>query len=55
MAKWQIANNDKPIEEVFDDETALENGDEGFSTDLVKAHCESLGAKYGFNYINPVL
>lgn len=51
MAVWQITKNNAPTGENFDDGQPENPWDEGFSTDAVKAHADSLGANHGYNYV----
>lgn len=53
MAIWQMMKSGKPTTaDLFDDGAPQAPGDDGFSTDAVKAHVASLGsAADGFNYV----
>jgi hypothetical protein len=55
MAQWQIMKSGAPTTSpLFDDGDAAQPGDDGFSTDAVKAHVATLGAAAdGFNYVGP--
>lgn len=55
MAQWQIMKSGKPTDDpLFDDNGTAQSGEDGFSTDAVKAHVATLGAAAdGFNYVGP--
>jgi hypothetical protein len=55
MSKWQMMKAGEPtVHPIFDDGGTAQPGEDGFSTDAVKAHVATLGDEAdGFNYVGP--
>lgn len=54
MAQWQIVGRDGGAQpETFDDGLPGGPGDEGFTTDAVRAECDRRGKGLSFNYMGP--
>lgn len=51
MSQWQITDQDGVAVDTFDDGIFAAPGEEGFTTDHVRAHVAERGEGFGFNYM----